>query len=120
MRSSITDQRKLWGRVLVRGIKAILDRKNYDLTPHPPHPLHGRGLERYNLQSETDNVPRLNPESVELWFELAVRVFGEITMCFLLAYNKNAFSCLESNEMQTLRSLLPSEYKEELIRKDIL
>jgi len=81
---------------------------------------HGGGLERYNLQSETDNVPRLNPESVELWFEFAVRVFGEIVMCFLIAYNKSAFSCLEGSEIETLGSLLTSEYKEELMKNGVL
>jgi len=80
---------------------------------------HGGGLYRYNLQSETDNVPRVNPQSVELWFEFALRVFGEIVICFLIAYDKNAFSCLKGDEIGTLRSLLPSEYSEELTRKGV-
>lgn len=120
-----------FGRTLIRRLFSLAEFRSFDerlglrahletLYSELSAFTHGGGLERYSLQSETDNVPRFNRESVELWFEFALRVFGEIVICFLIAYNKNAFSCLEGNEIETVRSLLPSEYKEELTRKAVL
>lgn len=120
-----------FGRTLIRRLFSLAEFRDFDerlglrsrletLYSELSAFTHGGGLERYSLQSETDNVPRFNPESVELWFEFAVRVFGVIVICFLIAYNKNAFSCLKGDEIKTLRSLLPLEFKEELTRKGVL
>jgi hypothetical protein len=97
------------------GLRSRLDNLYSELSAF----THGGSLERYNLQSETDNVPRLNTESVELWSAFAMRVFAEIVIFFFVAYHKNAFSSLGENEMETLRNVLPSEYENELKKNDI-
>ena len=74
---------------------------------------HGGVLTRYDLQSKTDNVPRFNPQSVDLWFKFAVRVFRELVICYFLAYGRNAFS-MKTDEIETLRRYLPKAYQHEL------
>jgi len=74
---------------------------------------HAGGLARYDLQSQTDNVPRFNPQSVDLWFKLASQVFVELSICFLLAYGKDAFSEMQMEEIRTLYNLLPPSYQQE-------
>jgi len=80
---------------------------------------HGAGLGRYDLQSETDNVPRFNSHSVDLWFNLTSRVFSEVVICFLQAYSKNAISSLEKKELKCLYRMIPSQYQEELKSRGI-
>jgi len=74
---------------------------------------HGRGMTRYNLQSQTDNVPRFNPESVDLWFEFASKVFGELVMCYFLAYGRKAF-VMKEEEIATLKKHLSPLYRQRL------
>jgi len=81
---------------------------------------HGGALERHNLQSETDNVPRFNQKSVELWYLFAQRVFADLVLCFAIAYGKQAFSSLEPSEKAMLKHLLPAEYTNELARESVL
>lgn len=80
---------------------------------------HGGGLDCYNLQSQTDNVPRFNPQSVDLWFKFASRVFAELTIWFLHAYGKHAFSAMQMNEIKSLYHLLPPLYQQELKNRGI-
>jgi len=74
---------------------------------------HGAILKKYNLQSETDNVPRFNPQSVDLWCNFAMRVLRELVFCYFLAYHQDAFICLDVEEREAIRKFLPSEYVEE-------
>ncbi len=74
---------------------------------------HGGILTRYNLQGETDNVPRFNPQSVELWFEFALRVFREIVICYFGAYGCKAFS-MTTDEIDALPRYLSPSYMQEL------
>lgn len=76
-------------------------------------------LEKYDLKSETDNVPRFNPQSVDLWFDFALRTFTEIVFCCFLAYGKDAFG-MNSEEMETIRRYLPAAYQEEFHMSGIL
>ncbi len=82
--------------------------------------MHGGGLKQHDLQSGTDNVPRFNPQSVELWYRFASRVLADLVLCFAIAYGKDAFSSLEPNEKTMLKELLPTEYSDLLARKDVL
>lgn len=77
---------------------------------------HGGALARYNLQSQTDNVPRFNPQSVDLWFEFALRVFRELIFCYFLAYGRDAFH-MNANEIKNLDKYLPISYQKELKKK---
>jgi len=74
---------------------------------------HGGILARYDLQSKTDNVPRFNPQSVELWFKFALRVFRELVICYFGAYGQKAFS-MKADEIEALRRYLPPSYLREL------
>jgi hypothetical protein len=74
---------------------------------------HGAILERYPLQSETDNVPRFNPQSVDLWYDFVLLVFGELVFCYFLAYGKDAFH-MGKQELKILRQHLPDLYQKEL------
>ena len=76
-------------------------------------------LEQYDLQSKTDNVPRFNPQSVDLWFDFALRVFGEIVFCYFLAYGQDAFE-MGKEELEILRRHLPEIYQQELQKNGIL
>lgn len=80
---------------------------------------HGSGLDRYDLQSQTDNVPRFNPQSVDLWFKFTSRVFAELAICFLHAYEKDAFSAMQISEIESLHHLLPPLYQQELKERGI-
>jgi hypothetical protein len=79
---------------------------------------HGGILSRYDLQSKTNNVPRLNPQSVDLWFKFALRVFRELVFCYYLAYGKDGFKI--DNELQSLRRYLPKLYLAEFKKHMIL
>jgi len=74
---------------------------------------HAGGLTRYDLQSKTDNVPRFNPQSVDLWFNFALRVFRELVICYFQAYGRNAFS-MKKDEIETLLRYLPEPYAQAL------
>lgn len=76
-------------------------------------------LQKYDLQSKTDNVPRFNPESVDLWYDFALRVFSEIVFSYFLAYGKDAFS-MTSEELDVLRRHLSKDYVKHLQQKGIL
>lgn len=76
--------------------------------------VHGGTLDRYDLQSHTDNVPRFNPQSVDLWFNFATQVFAKLVICFFQAYGRNSFCCMQMDEIKTLGNLLPKSYQQEL------
>jgi hypothetical protein len=80
---------------------------------------HGAILEQYDLQSKTDNVPRFNPQSVDFWFDFALRVFRELVFCYFLAYGQVAFE-IGKEELEILRRHLPEIYKQELQKGGIL
>jgi hypothetical protein len=71
--------------------------------------MHGGRLTRPDLQSQTDNVPRFSPQSVDLWFEFASKIFRELVICYFLAYGRNAFA-MKEEEIATLKKHLPSLY----------
>jgi len=80
---------------------------------------HGSILEKYDLQSKTDNVPRFNPQSADLWFDFALRVFGELVFCYFLAYGQDAFE-MGKEDLEILRHYLPEIYQKELQKSGIL
>jgi hypothetical protein len=75
---------------------------------------HGAILKKYNLQSETDNVPRFNPQSVDLWCDFALRVLRELVLCYFLAYGQDAFACLTREEQESINRLLPIDYLKDI------
>jgi hypothetical protein len=77
---------------------------------------HGSGLEKYDLQAETDNVPRFNGPSVDLWLRLMYRTFAELVFCLFVAYGKNAFGGLCPEEIKTVLRHLPEPYRMEIER----
>jgi hypothetical protein len=62
-------------------------------------------MESYNLQRETDNVPRFNIQSVDLWFSFAKRTFLELVVCHLTAYGEDALSGLQEDEIEEIKKL---------------
>lgn len=80
---------------------------------------HGSILEQYDLQSKTDNVPRFNPQSVDLWFDFALRVFRELVFCYFVAYGQDAFE-MGKEDLEILHSYLPVTYQQELQKSGIL
>jgi hypothetical protein len=74
---------------------------------------HGAGLEKYNLQADTDNVPRYNTASVDLWLKLMYRTLAEIVFCLFIAYGKDTFRGLSSDEIRTILRHMPETYKNE-------
>jgi hypothetical protein len=80
---------------------------------------HGSILEQYDLQSKTDNVPRFNPQSVDLWFDFALRVFREIVFCYFLTYGQDAFE-MGKKDLDILHHYLPEIYQRELQKSAIL
>lgn len=79
---------------------------------------HGAILEQYDLQSQTDNVPRLNPQSVDLWYNFALRVFRELAFCYLLAYGQDAF-LMNPEDLEAMRKYLPDTYLERFRNRGI-
>lgn len=80
---------------------------------------HGAILKRYDFQSKTDNVPRFNPQSVDLWYEFASRAFMELVLCYFLAYGRDAFR-LGKRELEILNRHLPDSYRKELRKAGML
>jgi hypothetical protein len=77
-------------------------------------------LEQYDLQSKTDNVPRFNPQSVDLWFDFALRTFREIVFCYFVAYGRDAFATHDKEELKMLENYLPADYKQKTQESGIL
>lgn len=73
---------------------------------------HGSGLEKYNLQRDTDNVPRYNRASVRLWLKMFDRAFIEVVFALFTAYGGDAFYSLDRAEMRTLLARMPSAYRD--------
>lgn len=74
---------------------------------------HGAILDKYDLQAETDNVPRFNPQSVDIYSEFTKKVFNMTTICFLLAFQQKAFSSLQPEEKNILKKHLPPTHLQE-------
>jgi hypothetical protein len=79
---------------------------------------HGAGLEKHDLQSDTDNVPRYNKASVALWLELFDRTFAEVTFCLYLAYGKAAFAYAGAKETEGVLKNLPASYSH-IVRSEL-
>ncbi len=73
---------------------------------------HGAGLEKHDLQSDTDNVPRYNRASVALWLKLFDRTFAEVAFSLYLAYGKAAFAYAGAKETDGVLKNLPVLYSE--------
>jgi len=71
---------------------------------------HGGGVERYNLQASTDNVPRYNPASVDLGYTLMKRTFAEMILCLSVAYGMQVFEHVDPEERAVIFGHLPSKY----------
>ena len=72
---------------------------------------HGSGLEKHDLQRDTDNVPRYNQASVGVWLGYLDRTFAEVAFWLFLAYDKDAYRALSGGELDTLLRHLPTPYK---------
>jgi len=110
---SCTEFQKLNERT---GLRERLENLYSDLSAF----VHGSILDRYDLQSRTDNVPRFNPQSVDVWFEFAKRVFVNLVICFSQAYGRNAFSSVQPDELKMLYTLLPIPYQQELKTRGVI
>jgi len=75
---------------------------------------HGAGLEKQDLQADTDNVPRYNSRSVDMWFALLCRAYADIVFCLYTAYGDSIFPGLLSDERSEMLSLLPPAYEGEV------
>jgi hypothetical protein len=75
---------------------------------------HGAGLEKYDLQANTDNVPRYNSASADLWFALMNRTFAEVAFCLFVAYGHDVFRDIQPDEARTILAHVPTEYEQEL------
>jgi len=71
---------------------------------------HGAMLSKHDLQAQTDNVPRFNPQSVDLYAKFLKQTFILTTVCFLFSFGNHAFNSLEANEKATLKNRLPANY----------
>jgi hypothetical protein len=91
--------------------RARLERLYKDLSTF----THGAALEKYNLQRDTDNVPRYNRASVGLWLKMFDRTFVEVVFSLFLAYGKDAFHALDRDEMKVLVAQLPSAYRNAIV-----
>lgn len=92
------------------GLRSRLETLYSDLSTF----THGAGLEKYDLAKDTDNVPRYNRGSVQMWITLFHRTFAEVTFWNFLAYGINAISAVGPEEIKTLRAHLPDEYNREM------
>lgn len=75
---------------------------------------HGQGLERHGLQDDTDNVPRYNPKSADLYFDLLEQTFAEVVYALWLAYGEAALGHLQPAEGRIVASVLPPAYVTEM------
>ena len=75
---------------------------------------HGAGLEKHDLQADTDNVPRYNSRSADLWFELLSRTFAEVVFCLFVAYGDDILPGLLPDERSLMVSLLPDSYRDQV------
>ncbi len=66
-------------------------------------------MEKFNLQSETVNVPRFNKKSVDLWFQYIQKVFVILVLIFSQAYGVDAFN-IEEDGKKSILQFLPKEY----------
>jgi len=71
---------------------------------------HGAGLQKYALQSDTDNVPRYNRTSVVLWLGLFDRTFADIVFCLFLAYGEAVFTYAGRKETEAVLNHIPVRY----------
>lgn len=71
---------------------------------------HGAGLQKHNLQADTDNVPRYNRASVALWLKLFEQTFVEIVFCLYVAYDKATFVYAGVKETEAVLRNLPAPY----------
>ena len=71
---------------------------------------HGAGLQKHNLQADTDNVPRYNRASVALWLKLFEQTFAEVVFCLYIAYGKATFAYADAKETEAVLRNLPAAY----------
>jgi hypothetical protein len=90
--------------------KLSLRRRLSDLYGELSAFTHGAGLQKHNLQADTDNVPRYNRASVALWLKLFEQTFGEVVFCLYLAYDKAAFAYAGAKETEAVLRNLPTPY----------
>jgi len=64
---------------------------------------HGAGLEKYDLQRQTDNVPRYNPKSFKLWSQMLKRHSTLVFDCLVAAYGSNVWEALDREELAFFR-----------------
>lgn len=74
---------------------------------------HGAGLEKYDLQANTDNVPRHNGTSVDLWFILMKRTFVQVAFCMFVAYGYEVFRHIRPDEVRIVLGCMPTTYRQE-------
>ena len=114
--------RKLFGHIQFEqmnrkiGLRNQLEDLYEELSAFTP----GKGLEEYDIQRNTKNVPRFNSQSVDLWFSFVRRIFQELVICFLVVYGEDAFSGMQKNEIKSLYKNLPEKYQQELRNKGIV
>lgn len=63
---------------------------------------HGAGMEKYDLVRFSDNVPRYNSHSVDIWFDFVQRVFSVIVNSMYLSYGNIIFHALDENEVSVI------------------
>jgi hypothetical protein len=113
--------KKLFSRAEFQKIDGSCDLRNRlrDLLAELSAFTHGSMLEKYDLTSQTDNVPRFNPQAVDLWFDFASRTFAELIFCYMVAYGKDGFR-MGQGEFEIIRHHLPEAYKREFQKRGIL
>jgi len=75
---------------------------------------HGAGMGKHALQADTDNVPRYNRSSVELFLNILDRAFSDVLYVTWVAFGANAFACVDKDNETAILDRLAVEYRSRL------
>jgi hypothetical protein len=75
---------------------------------------HGGGVAKYDLQRDTDNVPRHNEGSVTFCLDLLERAFSEVLYITCIAFGRDGFADVDAENEAAILHALPSNYAPEI------
>ncbi len=75
---------------------------------------HGGGVEKHDLQHDTDNVPRYSRRSVEYYLELLNRTFAEAMYITYVAFGRDGFSDMDAGNEGAIVEGLSAAYAMEI------
>lgn len=65
--------------------------------------VHGQGLDRHDLQSGRDNVPRFLPRSFDIWLEAIIKAFNAIYSIYAKLFGEEVYAYLTSSRSERRR-----------------